>query len=72
MHCREVVKEQRKKIDAVPRTLRDAVEIKKADYSTSGLVSMIGISRDIEERLEENLMERRENNLPNFEKKETE
>ncbi len=53
LECLNIIEEQGRKIDAVIGALRDVVEIKKADYSTGGLVTMIDISRDLEARLKE-------------------
>jgi hypothetical protein len=51
LNCLAIIEEEGRKIDAVVKALRDVVEIRKADYLTSGLVTMIDISRDLEDLL---------------------
>ena len=47
-----VVEEQGRKIDAVISALRDSTEIKVESYTSDGVVKMIDISREIEDRIE--------------------
>ena len=46
-----VIEEQGKKIDAVLKALRNSVEINTSGYTSDGLVAMINISRELEEKL---------------------
>ncbi len=46
-----VIEEQGRKIDAVLNSLRTLVEIHTSGYTSDGLVSMIDISRELDERL---------------------
>ena len=48
-----VIEEQGRKIDAVIKSLREAIEIKTADYTTSGEVKMIDIEKEIEDHLKQ-------------------
>ncbi len=48
-----VIEEQGLKIDAVLNSLRGLVEINTCGYTSDGLVSMIDISRELDERLSE-------------------
>ena len=48
-----VIEEQGRKIDAVIGALGKIVEIKKADYTTDGQISMLDISREVEKILME-------------------
>ncbi len=48
-----VIEEQGRKIDAVIKSLREAIEIKTADYTTSGEVKMIDIEKEIENHLKQ-------------------
>ena len=49
----EVIEQQGRRIDSVVRALRDATELKIADYSSGGVVKMIDIEREIEDRLDD-------------------
>ena len=48
-----VIEEQGRKIYAVIKSLREAIEIKTADYTTSGEVKMIDIEKEIEDHLKQ-------------------
>lgn len=46
-----VIEEQGRKIDAVIRALRRATEVKLIDYTADGTVSMVDITRELEQEL---------------------
>jgi len=46
-----VIEEQGRRIDAVLKVLRGAVEINTSGYTSNGLVAMIDISRELEDQL---------------------
>ncbi len=50
----KLIEEQGRKIDAVLNSLRSLVEINTSGYTSDGLVSMIDISRELDEQLDNN------------------
>ena len=51
LECLNVIEEQGRKIDAVLKSLRNLVEIHTVGYTTDRLVTMLDISKDLEEQL---------------------